>query len=139
MDIVGVASTVNYFQIAYCLQCEVAKQLNFTKLHFYANPQLINIAISSAFEIQNLATFSKKMQTPLWEPNKYDFDTCIQSLENTCKIQSEQINQKSIFEETISFTDCCGLKTNQHKFNYNEQLIILVANYLYLVKYTMKH
>ena len=30
LDIVGVASTVNYFQIAYCLQCEIAKRLNFT-------------------------------------------------------------------------------------------------------------
>ena len=45
LDIVGVESTVNYFQVAYCLQCEVAKQLNLTKLHFYSNPELINITI----------------------------------------------------------------------------------------------
>jgi len=34
LDIVGMASTISYFQIAYCLQCEVAKQLNFTKLQY---------------------------------------------------------------------------------------------------------
>ena len=61
LDIVGVASTVSYFQIASCLQCEVAKQLNFTNLHFYADPQLINVAISLAFEIQNLTSFSENI------------------------------------------------------------------------------
>ena len=85
LDIVGLASTVNYFQITYCLQCEVAKQLNFTKLHFYADPQLINIAISLAFKIPNLTAFSEKTQKKFWEPNKYDFDTCIQNLENAWK------------------------------------------------------
>ena len=57
-DIIGVVSTVSYFQIAYYLQREVAKQLSFTKLRFYADPQLINIAISLAFGIKNLAKFS---------------------------------------------------------------------------------
>ena len=59
LDIVGVACTISYFQIAYCLQCEVAKQLNFTKLHFYTNPQLINITIGLAFGMTNLTSFLK--------------------------------------------------------------------------------
>ena len=58
LDIVGTASTINYFQIAYCLQCEVAKQLSFTKLHFYSHPQLINISMSLAFGINDSTKFS---------------------------------------------------------------------------------
>ena len=57
LDIVGVACTINYFQIAYCLQCEVAIQLNFTKLHFYTDPRLINITIGLAFGRKYLPTF----------------------------------------------------------------------------------
>ena len=54
LDIVGVVCTINYFQIAYCLQCEVAIQLNFVKLHFYTDPQLIKITIGLAFKRKNL-------------------------------------------------------------------------------------
>ena len=62
LDIVGVACTISYFQIAYCLQCEVAKQLNFTKLHFYTDPQLINCTIGLAFGMTNLINFPKNSQ-----------------------------------------------------------------------------
>ena len=72
------------------------------------------------------------MQKPFWEPNKYDFGTCNQSLENTCKIYSEQLNQVSTIEKIYGFfKDCCKLKAIQYKFNHNEELICLVANYLY--------
>ena len=83
LDIVGLASTINYFQITYCLQCEVAKQLNFTKLHFYSNPELINITIGLTFGI-NMTKFSDN-PPPLtyryWDSSKFDFDTCIEQLE----------------------------------------------------------
>ena len=42
LNIVGISSTINYFQIAYCLQLEIANQLHFTKLHFYSDPKLLN-------------------------------------------------------------------------------------------------
>ena len=133
LDIVGVASTVNYFQIAYCLQCEVAKQLNFTKFHFYADPQLINIAISLAFGIANLARFSKNPQKQFWEPNKFDFDICIEKLEKESETNLKNLNRRSVSKQTVSFYDCCGFK-NQFKFNPNEKLICNVANYLYSVE-----
>ena len=62
LDIVGVACTVSYFQIAYCLQCEVAKQLNFTKLHFYTDPQLINITIGLEFGMTNIPSLCENSQ-----------------------------------------------------------------------------
>ena len=82
LNIVEVACTINYFQIAYCLQCEVAKQLNFTKLHFYTDSKLINITIGLAFGIKNLANFSEDLRKQVWDLSKFDFDVCINQLES---------------------------------------------------------
>ena len=86
LNIVGVASTINYFQIAYCLQCEVAKQLNFPKLHFYSDFRLINVMIGLAFGIQDLITLSDTTQKRIWEPSKFNFDACIEELETTTNV-----------------------------------------------------
>ena len=88
LEIVGVACTISYFQIAYCLQCEVAKQLNFTKLHFYTDPQLINITIGLAFGIKNLRSFCEDSQKQIWDPSKFDFDACIEQLESEMKLNA---------------------------------------------------
>ena len=87
LDIVGRASTINYFQITYCLQCEVAKLLNFTKLHFYTNPQLINLAICFAFGIRNFnTTLSKRNSSVKWDLNSYQFDECINQIEQDYRL-----------------------------------------------------
>ena len=114
LDIVGVACTINYFQIAYCLQCEVAKQLNFTKLHFYTDPQLINITIGLAFGMTNLPSFSKDSQKQIWDSTKFDFDACIEQLESEMKL--------NIINDCSNQTDL------------NPQQIKSVADYLYSAK-----
>ena len=84
LNIVGSASTINYFQIAYCLQCEVAKQLNFTKLHFYSDPRLINFTIGLAFGISTLKRSLTKDHLDIsWDLSKFDFDSCIEQLESS--------------------------------------------------------
>ena len=110
LDIVGAASTISYFQIAYCLQCEVAKQLNFTKLHFYTDPQLINITIGLAFGMTNLPSFSKDSQKQIWDSSKFDFDACIEQLESEMKLNT--------------INDC------SNKTDLNHQQIKSVADYL---------
>ena len=105
LDIVGVACTINYFQIAYCLQCEVAKQLKLTKLHFYTDPQLINITIGLAFEKKDLTSFSEDSQKQGWDSNKFDFDACIEQLESATKlspIKFKTFKQKA-FQNLLSF------------------------------------
>ena len=82
LSIVGAVSTINYFQITYCLQCEVAKQLKFAKLHFYSDSQLVNITISIVFELKNLTEFYKNSKKCLWNARKFDFDKCIFELEH---------------------------------------------------------
>ena len=86
LKVVGVTATINYFQIAYCLQCEIAKQLNLTKLHFYSDPHLINIAVDLAFRLRSIASldsinFSNKMFNRIWKSSDFDFNTCITQLE----------------------------------------------------------
>ena len=114
LDIVGVACTISYFQIAYCLQCEVAKQLNFTKLHFYTDPQLINITIGLAFGMTNLTSFSKDSQKQIWDSSGFDFDACIEQLESEIK---------------LNIIDGCSNQTDP-----NPQQIKTVADYLYSAK-----
>ena len=82
LSLVGAVSTINYFQITYCLQCEVAKQLKFTKLHFYSDYQLVNITISIVFGFKNLTEFYKNSKKCLWDARKFDFDKCIFELEH---------------------------------------------------------
>ena len=133
LDIVGVACTINYFQIAYCLQCEVAKQLNFTKLHFYTDSQLINITIGLAFAMNDLTSFSKDSPKQNWDSSKFDFDASIEQLELNMKSQSPKKvksfwqkafqNLSSIFRKTpTGFSIQTGL---------NHKQIKSVANYLY--------
>ena len=122
LDIVGAACTISYFQIAYCLQCEVAKQLNFTKLHFYTDPQLINITIGLAFGMTNLTSFSKDSQKQIWDSSKFDFDACIEELDSEMKLNiindcsnqidlnhqqiksvADYLNSAKIFDEAVEF------------------------------------
>ena len=132
LDIVGVACTINYFQIAYCLQCEVAKQLNFTKLHFYTDSQLINITIGLAFGMKDLTSFSKDSQERIWESGNFDFDGCIELLESKRKslglkkmkrfLQKTFQNLPSVFRKTPS--------GSSDQTDLNLQQIKLAANYL---------
>ena len=102
LDIVGVASTINYFQIAYCLQCEVAKQLNFTKLHFYSDPRLINITITLAFGLE-MPSFSNNARKRFWDSNEFNFDKCIENLETAIEIYLQNsYNQGCFFNVTFS-------------------------------------
>ena len=129
LNIVGVASIVNYFQIAYCLQCEVAKQLNFTKMHFYANPQLINIAIALAFEIDDLVNFSENPQKHFWDTNMFDFDTCIEKLETKISLNYKRVDQK-FSKLVLRCFHGCDTKT-KYLFSPNECLIHDIAHYLF--------
>jgi len=95
LGIVGVASTINYFQIAYCLQCEVAKQLNFSKLHFYSNPTLVNIAIGLTFQLNKLTNFSNFDPKRDWSVSQFNFDKCIETLEATTTLNPNLLDYTS--------------------------------------------
>ena len=106
LKIVGVTTTINYFQIAYCLQCEIAKQLNFTKLHFYSDPQLINITLSLAFRLKTFTSldsmsFSNNTLNRFWKPLNFNFDTCITQLEANTKWNLTTDIEKIILQKKV--------------------------------------
>ena len=136
LDIVGAACTINYFQIAYCLQCEVAKQLNFTKLHFYTDPQLINITIGLTFGVKELTSFSKDSQKQTWNSHKFDFDSCIEQLELKIKTLGPK-TIKSFWQKTFQnlsniFRATSASSSNQT--DLNPQQVKYVADCLYSAK-----
>ena len=112
LNIVGTACTINYFQIAYCLQCEIAKQLNFTKLHFYSDPYLINFTIGLAFGIRDLTSYSKTTQKQFCDANEYDFDQIIDHVEQTITFKLINFNIANPFQSLgIFFSNADKIKT----------------------------
>ena len=98
LDIVGASSIISYFQIAYCLQCEVAKQVNFQKRHYYSDPQLFNIALGLAFGIKELKeNFAKVQSNKVGQMRKFNFDECIEQLER-CGVDSATIGSDPILD-----------------------------------------
>ena len=122
LNIVGVASTINYFQIAYCLQCEVAKQLKFNKLHFYSDSQLMNVTIGFAFGINQLTVFSQNLHNCLWNLNEFQFDACINYLEAR-SLQCLSCDKIQESNEVL-------LKTKLGEFSKDEVQIKSIACYL---------
>ena len=138
LDIVGVACTINYFQIAYCLQREVARQLNFTKLHFYSNPKMMNFTIGLAFGITNFVTFSENSkQDRNWNSKNFEFDSCIEQLETDIQFNNS-IGLLQWFGENVSkkvstvFNKKTGQSKRKSSFSLNQ--IETIANYLFSVE-----
>jgi len=91
-NIVGLASTINFFQIAYCLQCEVAKQFNLTEPCFYSDYRLINLRIGLTFKLINVAfCLIEDRQKRSWVMSGFNFDECIEELELNFNVCSETI------------------------------------------------
>lgn len=86
LDFAGRKQTRNYFQIVYCLQAEISKQLNFLPDHFYCFPELINITICHALQMEailnrlvsNYDIFGDFSDDTL----QFNFDGCLKKLEN---------------------------------------------------------
>jgi len=105
LDIIGVESTLNYFQIAYCLQCEVAKQLCFGKFHFYSNPQLLNFTLDLAFgKNSEMKNFTKENLSILWNSKTFNFDGSIDQLEafnthnNITDVTNKALDEKQLYD-----------------------------------------
>ena len=132
LNIVGVKNTVSYFQISYCLQCEVAKQLNFTKLHFYSDPYLINITIGLAFGIKILLKLIKKPQRHFWDLSSFNFDNCMAELETKTYLDFDlsenlkrSLNQTSLSAEQIEFIaeNLMQAKVSDEALDFFKQLL----------------
>ena len=77
---INIANTVRYFQIAYSLQCEVAKQANISE-YLFTDPNQFNSLICSVFEIPCLPRLTKTTPKHFWDVRKFNFDRYIEELE----------------------------------------------------------
>ena len=112
LNIAGQANTIRYFQIVYCLQCEVAKMLRLTKLHFYADPQLINIATCYAFGVN--AKYKSETSKIIWIIDDFSFDDCLNQLGKHLKSMQNCVeNDKS--ENSVEMLEfiACHLKNSK--------------------------
>ena len=95
VNIVGTENTISYFQIAYCLQCQVAKELNFTKFHFYSDLSLINFTIGLVIKMRPLQLNILKNNLKIsWSLKDFNFDDCIQQLQTEPYLDDEKFINK---------------------------------------------
>ena len=82
-ELIGPFVVLNYFQITYCLQCEIAKCLKFSRLHFYSKPHLINVTFLYAFKMNNMVIplLRKFFTEDAWKISNFNFDSCLNVLE----------------------------------------------------------
>ena len=141
LSIIGTTATINCFQIAYCLQCEVAKHLDLTRVYFYSDPHLVNVTIRFAFGIFDFETdLLLNSSRTTWNLKKFDFDSCITQLElhtqprlsDVClmKMKKQLAIQKQFgvrrFKEERTIP-CTSIKAD----NLNVSQLESIAEYLY--------
>ena len=96
LEIVGEASAISYFQIAYALQCDISKQFDLKKGHFYSHPDLLNLSIHTNFQNSTqIKNFVREFKASTKEQRLLDFDSCLVML----KLQQAKFTHiQSVFE-----------------------------------------
>ena len=135
-NIAGKPSTFSYFQIAYALQCHVAKTLELKKIHFCSIPQLINISLYCCFydprhtnkKLQWDKYSVKNVQTKLPTERLYDFDECLMLLENDDAIVATEFHRIDIYNEIYQLLNVVEnffiLGENQQSCNFYDDAMV---------------
>ena len=103
-SIIGKASTVQYFQISYALQCDISNRLHLRKFHFHSNPQLLNLGLQLCFDI-NSTNLQILLETSNYSKTTrlHNFDDCLDLLEKDLKLNQLTICQNSSISKNQSF------------------------------------
>ena len=92
-SIVGKNELIKYFQIAYSLQCDIAKRLKLQKRHMCTNPYLFNISVGLCFDQyqhwEDYLTLFNKLNVD--SEKFYDFEENLSEL--TKSFKSDQYRQ----------------------------------------------
>ena len=87
LKMVGQNCIIKFFQITYCLQCELVKILSLRNSYLYSKPKFMNITICYAlrldFYLHSLLSQSSRDISTLSEQNNnfFNFDQCFELLE----------------------------------------------------------
>ena len=83
LEIVGKTSVIDYFQIAYALQCDISKTFDLKKGHFYSHPDLLNISIYTVFQTKEdtMSYVESFVTNPITQERLLDFDIALNRLQ----------------------------------------------------------
>ena len=129
---VGAADAISYFQIAYCLQCEVAKQLNMN--YFYPDPHQLNVLICSALQMPDALKFFEPVQKHFFKISEFDFDNYIEQLEAEI-----QLNPSKFEKLRRQFFKNLELKIIEIASVYREKLLSTNSNTSSFANYKPPH
>ena len=112
---VGQRCILNYFQIAYTLQCEVCKKADFQNKSFYPVPYLLNISVCWFLQLEEKCTqMLYKLDSDIEQELEYEnIDKCMKTLEseifqvNDCEVTNEP-NEKHDLEKLKLMIERCG-------------------------------
>ena len=102
-SIIGKASILQYFRIAYALQCDISNRLHLKRLYFHSNPQLLNLGLQLCFEKSNqvLRISHKNFKHPTTDRLR-KFDDCLDLLEKDSNINQSTNSQNNIISKKQS-------------------------------------
>ena len=91
LRMVGKKSTTKYFQIAYALQCDIARRMKLKKKYFYTNPKLFSMSIGRCFvEYDHLRKFSFQQNNLIISNDRlFTFDECMQIIDLSEDFESD--------------------------------------------------
>ena len=104
-SIIGKTSILQYFRIAYALQCDISNRLHLKRLHFHSNPQLLNLGLQLCFDksdknlpiLYEISNLSKSARLR-------NFDDCLNSLEEDAKTNQTTTSQNNNISTHPSFS-----------------------------------
>ena len=88
LNMIGKTNTIKYFQIAYALQCHVAKQIKLKKKYFYSNPVLLSASIEQCF-FYEYDFLAHSQNLTISDERLYCFDECLQAMQLPEKLESK--------------------------------------------------
>ena len=90
-SIVGKANAINYFQIAYALQCDTSKRFGLKKGYYYSHPDLLNISIYSIFNSdEELEKCIESFEANSKEQRLLEFDEVLKMLTSNPPISNSR-------------------------------------------------
>ena len=83
LEIAGKTSVIDYFQIAYALQCDISKQFDLKKGHFYSHPDLLNISIYTIFrtKVHTEKYVESFVANPMTQQRLLEFDIALKRIQ----------------------------------------------------------
>ena len=145
LESIKVTDLISYFQIAYALQCNVSKQFDLKKVHFYSDPKLLNCRLYFCLgHFKNFVQFAKENKVTKYSPTSrlQSADEILSQLEKETKLDHKQTkitlwNYDHVLKESsLDLIYNFGLKLRNTKNNDDAkeifelliELIILKSN-----------